>query len=307
MRIVFMGTPDFAVGSLESLINAGHEIVGVFTQPDKPQGRKMVLTAPPVKAFAESVGLNVYQPTSVRTDEAYQLLKSLSPELIAVVAYGKIIPENILNLPKFGCVNVHASLLPKFRGASPIQTAILVGDKVTGVTTQLMDIGVDTGDILLSAETEILPEDNFETLHDKLAIMGAKLLVDTVKGLEDNTIIPHKQPEDGVSHASIITKEMGQIDFNNVADKIDCQIRAFTPWPSAYFFVDDLRIKVIKAVVSDASSEVPGTVIDTKSGLKIACGDNSSILITEIQPQGKGAMSVKAFLNGNPINEGTRL
>lgn len=307
MRIVFMGTPDFAVGSLESLINAGHEIVGVFTQPDKPQGRKMVLTAPPVKVFAESVGLKVYQPTSVRTDEAYQLLKSLSPDLIAVVAYGKIIPENILNLPKFGCVNVHASLLPKFRGASPIQTAILVGDKVTGVTTQLMDIGVDTGDILLSAETEILPEDNFETLHDKLAIMGAKLLVDTVKGLEDNTIIPHKQPEDGVSHASIITKEMGQIDFNNVADKIDCQIRAFTPWPSAYFFVDDLRIKVIKAVVSDASSEVPGTVIDTKSGLKIACGDNSSILITEIQPQGKGAMSVKAFLNGNPINEGTRL
>ena len=307
MRIVFMGTPDFAVGSLESLINAGHEIVGVFTQPDKPQGRKMVLTAPPVKAFAESVGLNVYQPTSVRTDEAYQLLKSLSPELIAVVAYGKIIPENILNLPKFGCVNVHASLLPKFRGASPIQTAILEGDKITGVTTQLMDVGVDTGDILLSAETEILPEDNFETLHDKLATMGAKLLVDTVNGLEDNTIIPQKQPEDGVSHASIITKEMGQIDFNNVADKIDCQIRAFTPWPSAYFFVDDLRIKVIKAVVSDASSEVPGTVIDTKSGLKIACGDNSSILITEIQPQGKGAMSVKAFLNGNPINEGTRL
>lgn len=307
MRIVFMGTPDFAVGSLESLINAGHEIVGVFTQPDKPQGRKMVLTAPPVKAFAESVGLKVYQPTSVRTDEAYQLLKSLSPDLIAVVAYGKIIPENILNLPKFGCVNVHASLLPKFRGASPIQTAILVGDKVTGVTTQLMDIGVDTGDILLSAETEILPEDNFETLHDKLATMGAKLLVDTVKGLEDKSIIPQKQPEEGVSHASIITKEMGQIDFKICAEKIDCQIRAFTPWPSAYFFIGDLRIKVIKAVVSEISSEVPGTVIDTKSGLKIACGDNSSILITEIQPQGKGAMTVKAFLNGNPIKEGTRL
>ena len=225
MKIVFMGTPDFAVNALEALINAGHEITGVFTQPDKPQGRKMVLTPPPVKAFAESKGLKVFQPTTVRTDEAFELLKSLEPELIAVVAYGKIIPENILNLPKYGCVNVHASLLPRHRGASPIQTAILVGDKETGVATQQMDIGIDTGDILLSEKCEILPTDNFETQHDKLAVMGADLLVRTVDGLLNNTIQPQKQPEEGVTHCSIITKEMGQIDFNKTANEIDCLIR----------------------------------------------------------------------------------
>ena len=302
-----MGTPDFAVCSLKELIDAGHEIVGVFTQPDKPQGRKMILTPPPVKVFAKSRGLTVYQPTSVRADEVFELLKSLNPDLIAVVAYGKIIPENILNLPKFGCVNSHASLLPKYRGASPIQSAILYGEKMTGVTTQLMDVGVDTGDILLTAETEIFGDDNFETLHDKLALIGAELLVKTVDGLNNGTINPKKQPEVGVSFASIIKKEMGLIDFNKNACEIDCQIRAFTPWPSAFFFVDGLRIKVIKAHVSDSVDAVAGTIISVSSGLKIACGQNTSITITDIQPEGKGVMTVKAFLNGKSISVGTKL
>ncbi len=307
MRIVFMGTPDFAVNSLESLINAGHELVGVFTQPDKPQGRKMVLTAPPVKQFALEKGLKVYQPTSVRNEEAFDLLKSLEPELIAVVAYGKIIPENILSLPKFGCVNVHASLLPRHRGASPIQTAILCGDKVTGVTTQKMDIGVDTGDILLADKTDILPTDNFETLHDKLAVQGAKLLVETVSGLENGTIIPQKQAEDGVTHASIITKEMGLIDFNKTADEIDCLIRAFTPWPSAYLFIGGKRVKVKKAVVGANTNSQAGTVIETKNGLTVACGGATSIIFEELQPEGKGVMTAKAFLNGYSIETGEKL
>ena len=307
MRIVFMGTPDFAVNALQSLYDGGHEIIGVFTQPDKPQGRKMVLTPPPVKVCAESLGLTVYQPKSVKTSEALDILMSLNPDLIAVVAYGKILPKEILELPKFGCVNVHASLLPRHRGASPIQTAILCGDKVTGVTTQKMDIGVDTGDILLAAKTDILPIDNFETLHDKLAVQGADLLVKTVQGLENGTIIPEKQSEDGVTHASIITKEMGEIDFNKTANEIDCQIRAFTPWPSAYLFIGGKRVKIINAAVGGSVSEVAGTVVDTKNGLTVACGGGTSIILNELQPEGKGAMPAKAFLNGYPIEIGEKL
>ncbi len=307
MKIVFMGTPDFAVNALEALLNAGHEVVGVFTQPDKPQGRKMVLTPPPVKVFAESRGLKVFQPKSVRNDEAFELLKSLEPELIAVVAYGKIIPENILKLPKYGCVNVHASLLPRHRGASPIQTSILVGDKVTGVSTQQMDIGIDTGDILLSEECDILPTDNFETLHDKLAVMGADLLVRTVDGLLNNTIAPQKQPEDGVTHCSIITKEMGQIDFNKTANEIDCLIRAFTPWPSAFFFLNGKRVKVISATIGDKTSKPAGTVIEAKNALVIACGEGTSLVFSELQPEGKGKMTAKALLNGYPVEVGTVL
>lgn len=307
MKIVFMGTPDFAVNALEAILNAGHEVTGVFTQPDKPQGRKMVLTPPPVKVFAESRGIKVYQPTTVRTDEAFQLLKSLEPDLIAVVAYGKIIPENILNLPKYGCVNVHASLLPRHRGASPIQTSILVGDKITGVTTQQMDIGIDTGDILLTDKCDILPTDNFETLHDKLAVMGAKLLVDTVEGLGKGTIVPQKQPDDGVTHCSIITKEMGHIDFNKTANEIDCLIRAFTPWPSAFFFMNGKRVKVISATLGDKTSKSAGAVIDTKNALVVACGDGTSLVFNELQPEGKGKMTAKALLNGYPVEIGTVL
>ena len=307
MRIVFMGTPDFAVNGLEALLDAGHEVLGVFTQPDKPQGRKMVLTPPPVKVFAESKGITVYQPTSVRTDEVYDLLKKLDPELIAVVAYGKIMPESILNLPKYGCVNVHASLLPRHRGASPIQTSILLGDKVTGVTTQKMDIGVDTGDILMKSECEISPYDNFETLHDKLAVMGAKLLVDTVEGLQNDTIIPQKQPEEGVTHCSIITKEMGLLDFTKKACELDCLIRAFTPWPSAFFFMNGKRVKVISASVGDKTCKEPGTVVDTKNGLTVACGEGTSLIFNELQPEGKGRMTAKALLNGYPIEIGTKL
>lgn len=307
MKTVFMGTPDFAVKSLEALVNAGHEVVAVFTQPDKPQGRKMVMTPPPVKIFAEEKGIPVYQPKSVRTPEVFELLKSLAPELISVVAYGKIIPENILSLPKYGCVNVHASLLPRHRGASPIQTAILCGDRVTGVTTQLMDIGVDTGDILMSAETEISSSDTFETLHDRLAVLGADLLIKTLDAFNHGTIIPKKQCESNATHASIITKEMGALDFSKTAFETDCLIRAFTPWPSAYFFFDGKRIKVISATVGGETESTEGTVLCADDTLTVACKGGTSIVFNELQPEGKSKMSAKAFLNGTRIKVGTKL
>ncbi len=307
MKIVFMGTPDFAVESLKALYEAGHEIVGVFTQPDKPQGRKMVLTPPPVKVYAESVGLKVFQPKSVKTDESFELLKSFDADLFAVVAYGKILPKAVLDLPKFCCVNVHASLLPRHRGASPIQWSIYCGDKETGVTTQAMDEGIDTGDILLVSKTEITDTDNFETLHDRLALLGAKLLVDTVKGIEDKSIIPQKQPEEGACYAPIITKEMGQIDFNLTAGEIDCRIRAFTPWPSAYFYIDGSRIKVIGAKIGESSNEACGTVVGNKNSIAVACKDGTVIEFVKIQPEGKGVMDAKAYLNGKPVALGTKL
>lgn len=307
MRIVFMGTPDFAVYSLDALLKAGHEIVGVFTQPDKPQGRKMILTPSPIKEFALKNGLTVYQPTSVKTDEAFDLIKELNPELIAVVAYGKILPEQLLSVSKLGCVNVHASLLPKYRGASPIQWAIYCGDSVTGVTTQLMDKGVDTGDILMTESIDIASDDNFETLHDKLAVIGAQLLVKTVDGLNNCTIIPTKQSDDNVSYAPIIKKEMGLIDFSKTAKEVDCMIRAFTPWPSAFFFMDGLRIKVLSATLGPDTLCEFGTVIDIRNGLTVSCGSGTSIIIDRLQPEGKSAMTANALLNGHPVKVGTKL
>lgn len=302
-----MGTPDFAVGSLDALYNAGYNIVGVFTQPDKPQGRKMVLTKPPVKVYAESKGIPVFQPKSVKTEESYELLKSLNADLFAVVAYGKILPKAVLDLPRFGCVNVHGSLLPRHRGASPIQWAINCGDSVTGVTTMLMDEGMDTGDMLLTAKTDILPTDNFETLHDRLAEIGANLLVETVKGLENGTVTQIKQPTDGVTYAPIISKEMGLVDFSKSSKEIDCQIRAFTPWPSAYFFLDNIRIKIHKAEPGPQTDMPSGTVINNKGDLTVACKDGSSLKILEVQPEGKGKMTAAALLNGHSVEVGKKL
>lgn len=307
MRIVFMGTPDFAVNSLKALYEDGQKIVGVFTQPDKPQGRKMVLTPPPVKVYAESIGVSVYQPKSVKTEESYELLKQLEPDMIVVVAYGKILPKNVLELPKFGCINVHASLLPRHRGASPIQWSIYCGDKETGVTTQRMDEGIDTGDIMHMSKTAITAKDNYETLHNRLAEMGAELLIKTVRGLEDGSVKPVKQPEDGACYAPIITKEMGLIDFNITAEEIDCRIRAFTPWPSAYFYIDGQRVKVISAKVGDVCTAECGTVVGNKNFIGVACKDGTVIEFLKIQPEGKGAMDAKAYLNGKPLALGTKL
>jgi len=304
MRIVFMGTPDFAVPCLKAL-SQQHEIVGVFTQPDKPKGRKMVLTPPPVKVVAEEIGAPVFQPNSVRTEEALSLLNKLNPDLIAVVAYGKILPLEILNLPKYGCINVHASLLPRHRGASPIQWAIVCGDKETGVTTQVMAEGIDTGDILLQRKCEIHNTDNSQSLHDRLSVIGAEILIETIDGIISGDITPVPQNDDGANYAPIIKKEMAQIDFTETADTIISKIHGFDPWPCAYFCLCGKRIKVYNAVKSDLAGEI-GTVLDSSGRLVIGCGD-TSVELTDIQQEGSKRMSAADMLRGKAVGIGTRV
>jgi len=306
MKILFMGTPDFSVGSLDALISVGHEIVGVFTQPDKPKGRKMVLTPSAVKVYATEKNLKIFQPNTLREEGVFETITSLSPEMIVVVAYGKMLPENILSCTKYGCVNVHASLLPKYRGAAPIQWSIVCGERETGVTTMYMDKGIDTGDILLTEKVEICDDENAETLFEKLSKIGAKLLVETVSGLEKGSITPVKQDDSKATYAPIIKKEMGEIDFSKTAKEIDCLVRGLFPWPATYFTLGGKRFKVLKAKLSNlSSSENCGVVLENKNQLVISCGNKTAIEILEIQPEGKGAMTAAQMLNGYRIEKGS--
>lgn len=306
MKLVFMGTPDFAVPCLDALTAAGHEIAAVFTQPDKPKGRKYVLTPPPVKVWAQRREIPVYQPQTLRDAAAEQILRGISPDMIVVVAYGKLLPEAILNLPRCGCVNVHASLLPRHRGASPIQWAIVCGDRETGVCTMRMDVGMDTGDILERAATPIDPDENFERLHDRLSEMGAKLIVSTLDGLTRGSIRPTPQPEEGVTKAPIITKEMGLLDFTKPARELHNLIRGFDPWPSAYTFLNGRRLKVIAARPDEAGQGAVGAVVESDGRLTVGCGAGTLELLT-VQPAGKPKMSAAAFLQGHPVAVGTVL
>ncbi len=308
MNIVFMGTPDFAVPCLKQIVKDGHTVSAVFTRADKPVGRKKVLTPPPVKAAALELGLKVYQPEKIRGNvEVLELLKGINPDVIVVVAYGRILPAEILNLPKMGCVNVHGSLLPRHRGASPIQWSIVCGDKVTGVTTMLMDEGIDTGDMLLVKEIEITNTDTYETLHDKMALVGAITLSDTLNGLEKGEITPVKQPLEGANYAPIITKQMGQLNFTKPATELDCLIRGFTPWPLAYFYFEDRRFKVYSAVIGEKTNLPSGTIYFKDNKIFISCADGLSIQIREICPDGSKRMEANAFINGRFIESGSRI
>ena len=307
MRIVFMGTPDFAVPTLEALFNSNHEIVGVYCQPDKPVGRKQILTAPPVKEFAVSKNLKVFQPVSLRNEEVFNELKNLSPDLIVVVAYGKILPENILKLPKFGCINGHASLLPKYRGASPIQWAIVCGEKVTGVTTMFMDVGLDTGDILETVQTEIYDNETGEELFNRLSILTAELMLSTVEKAENGQLCPVKQNEELASYAPIIKKEMGLLDFNKDAQTLKNLIRGFNSWPVAYTFFNGKRLKVFSADIGEQTQATPSTVIKSDNTLQIACGNNTSLIFKEVQLEGSKKMKVSDMLKGNAIEVGVML
>lgn len=307
MNIVFMGTPDFSVPCLNALHSAGHEISAVFTQPDKAVGRKQVLTPSAVKLAALKLGLPVYQPTTLRDGEAEKIIRGCCADLIVVVAYGKILPPSILSATEYGCVNVHASLLPKFRGASPIQSAILEGETVTGVTTMQMDEGVDTGDILLQASMPIEPNDTAETLFEKLSALGAKLLLETVDGLQSHTLIPRPQPEKGASHCTMLTRESGRIDYRNSAQSILNLIRGLYPWPTAYFEMQGKRYKVLAATMTGKTAASAGTLMMDQQGLKLACGDGNAILILEIQPEGKKRMPAQAFINGWKQTGGLKL
>ena len=304
-----MGTPDFAVPSLKALVEAGHELCGVFTQPDKPKNRGMKLQQSPVKQYALEAGLAVYQPARMRDGEALGMLRELEPDLIAVAAYGKILPVDILELPRLGCVNVHSSLLPKYRGAAPINWAILNGDNETGVTIMYMAEGMDTGDILAQAATPIDINENAAQLFDRLALMGADLLVETVKGLEAGAVKPVPQDESRASHASMLSREQSPMDWGRTARQLHDQVRGLFPWPSARLELDGVRCKVLRTTLSGGTTnKAPGTVLQAdKKGLRIACGDGGILDILELQPDGKKAMTATAFLLGHPILVGTTL
>ena len=309
MRIVFMGTPDFAVGTLEALIEAGHDIAGVVTQPDKPKGRGKNLMAPPVKQAAIARGLAVYQPKKVRDPEFIQILRKLEPQIIVVVAFGQIIPQEILELAPFGCINVHGSLLPKYRGAAPIQWAVIDGEKESGVTIMKMDAGLDTGDMI---SKEIVPLEDKETggsLFDKLAKAGARLCVQTLPSIENETAVYEKQPEESpTAYASMIDKKMGCIQWEEKAKTIEQLIRGLNPWPSAYTYLQGKTLKIWEAdVLSEESGKEPGEVVRTdKTGLYIQTGDKV-LCVKDLQLEGKKRMEAGAFLRGYEIPEGTRL
>lgn len=309
MRIVFMGTPDFAVPSLKALVEAGYEVCGVFTQPDKPKNRGMKLQPSPVKECALALGLNVYQPAKMRDGEALGILRGLKPDLIAVAAYGKILPVDILELPRLGCVNVHSSLLPRYRGAAPINWAILNGEDETGVTIQYMAEGVDTGDILAQAKTPIDINENAAQLFDRLARMGGPLLVETVKEIEAGTVRRVPQDEALASHAPMLSREQSPMDWSKTARQLHDQARGLFPWPAATAFLDGIRCKILRtALTGETADKAPGTVLQAdKKGLRVACGDGGVLDILELQPDGKKAMAAPAFLLGHPIPAGTVL
>ncbi len=308
MRIIFMGTPDFAVGTLEALVNAGHEVVLAVTQPDKPQGRKQLLVAPPVKQTAEKLGIPVYQPKRVREPEALAVLRGYEPELIVVAAFGQILPKELLDMPVYGCINVHASLLPKYRGAAPIQWAILNGDAVTGVTIMRMDVGLDTGDMIAKAEVAITPQDTGGSLFDRLAETGAKLCVDTIPSIVDGTAVYTPQDEQAATKVGQISKKDGLIDFTRSAQSIECQIRGLNPWPSAYTSLAGKTLKIWSAQVdSQQTGEQPGTVVLVeKDRFGVQTGDGV-LICTEVQLEGKKRMPAADFLRGSSLTAGTKL
>ena len=305
MKIVFMGTPDFAVPCLKAVIDAGHEIVGVFTQPDKPVGRKQILTPPPVKQTAIENGLTVYQPNSIRTDEAFSLMRDLAPDCVVVVAYGKIIPAEMLKIAPLGFVNVHGSLLPKYRGAAPIQWAVIDGEEVTGITTMQMDEGLDTGDMLEQVSTKIGENETAGELFGRLSVMGAELIVSTLKKLEEGSITPVNQDDSQSNYAKIISKEMAKINFSKSADEIFNLIRGFNPWPVAYTIIDSKRLKVFAAEKIGKINGKPGEVVSVDGGLSVCFGDGNGLKLTDIQLEGAKRMSASDLLKGRAIEIGT--
>ena len=307
MRIVFMGTPEFAVPSLKALVEAGYDICGVFTQPDKPKNRGMKLQASPVKEYALSVELPVFQPAKMRDGEALAILQGLKPDLIAVAAYGKILPVDILELPPLGCVNVHSSLLPRYRGAAPINWAILNGEDETGVTIQRMAEGVDTGDVLAQVSTPIDINENAAQLTVRLARLGAELLVETVRALETGSARAAPQDESLASHAPMLSRELSPMDWVKTARQLHDQVRGLYPWPSAVAVLDGIRCKILRtSLLEEKTDQQPGSVLQAdKRGLRIACGDGRVLEVLELQPDGKKAMAAAAFLLGHPIQTGT--
>ena len=303
LKTFFMGTPDFAVPCLKRLVEIS-DVVGVATQPDKKRGRGQKLTPSPVKAFAQERGLSVYQPDRVRNEEFISQLENLSPDLIVVVAFGQILPQRILDLPSLGCINVHASLLPRYRGAAPMQRCLMAGETITGVTTMFMDAGLDTGDILLQEEIKIGTDMTFEMLHDALREIGANLLEKTINALTDGTLIRTKQDDSASNYAAILTKDTGKMDWKKSAIELHNLVRALDSWPGAYTVWEGQTFKIWRTrVVSEDYNGIPGEVIQqTRQGLKVVTG-NGILEILELQAPGKKRMPATDYLRGHAISE----
>ena len=310
MRVIFMGTPDFAVGTLQALLQSEHEVVAVVTQPDKPKGRGKAMQFTPVKEVAAEAGIPVLQPKKVREEAVVEELRSYHPDVIVVVAFGQLIPKSILEMPKYGCVNVHASLLPKYRGAAPIQWAVIDGEEKSGVTTMQMDEGLDTGDMLLTEEVTLDPEETGGSLFDKLSQVGAQLLLKTLDALENAAFTPQKQPaESTTAYAAMLNKKMGEIDWSQSAVQIERLVRGLNPWPSAYTHLAGKTLKIWKAAVrpSREQKKEPGSVIlEDKKHFGIQTGDGV-LEILELQLEGKKRMTADAFLRGYQLENGTKL
>ena len=320
MRIVYMGTPEFAAVALDAIVKE-HEVVAVITQPDKPQGRNRKLVPTPVKVKAQAYDIPVYQPVKIREEESVQMIRDYNPDVIVVAAYGQILPESILNIPKYGCINIHASLLPKYRGAAPIERAIIDGEVMTGVTTMYMEKGLDTGDMIEKAEVPITGEDTGASLHDKLAEAGAALILTTLAKLEAGTVTRTKQDDAQSCYAAMLTKELGRMDFTRPAVELERLIRGLNPWPCAYTTIDGKNVKLYKAEVISLDAQmrqtmqekseqiltfVPGEIVEvTKKYFVIACGEGA-LRVRNLQPEGKKAMDTSAYLNGNPLKPGMR-
>ncbi len=307
MRILFMGTPDFAVPSVKALVEAGHMVCGAFTQPDKPKNRGMKLQPTPVKEYCLSHDIPVFQPTKLRDGTALAQIEELAPELIVVAAYGRILPDEILNYPAKGCINVHSSLLPKYRGAAPINWAILNGDTDSGVTIMHMATELDAGDIISQVTTPIDPNETVEALHDRLAELGAQLLVKTVAKIEAGTAVRIPQDTAQVTFAPMLSRELSPMDWTRPARALHDQVRGLIPWPAAVAEFGGVRCKVFSTLVCDQTvSKQPGTVLQAdKKGLKIVCGEGTVLEICELQPDGKKRMAATSFLMGRPIPEGS--
>lgn len=308
MRIAFMGTPDFSVECLKALVSSKHEVVGVFCQPDKPVGRKQILTPPNVKVEALKHDLPVFQPVSLRNGKGVEILEQIKPELVVVVAYGKILPSDFLSYPVHGCINVHASILPKYRGASPIHYAVLNGDDVTGVTVQQMDEGIDTGDILNIKECRIGINDTTEHMYEVLAPLGAEAMIETIELIENGKLNPVKQDETKASHVGLLTKEMSKIDWTSTAREIHNKIRGLYSWPGASTVFNGKTLKIHSSVMSDIKgNNNPGEVVDCTDKIVVCCGDNNCIELKEIQLEGKKRTDAASFLNGYSVEKGTIL
>lgn len=309
MKIIFMGTPDFSVGTLEALIRAGHEITLAVTQPDKPKGRGKSMQFPPVKEAALSHGIEVYQPVKVREKACIEYLRNYEADIIVVVAFGQILPKEILMMPRYGCVNVHASLLPKYRGAAPIQWAVINGEQVTGVTTMRMDEGLDTGDMILKEEVALTPEETGGSLFERLAETGAELCVKTLTAIENGTATYTPQDHKLATHTTMIKKQLGQIDWNKPAEELERLIRGLNPWPSAYTHLNGKTLKIWKASVEGQTERrmEPGVVCEvTKDSIFVQTGQGLLKLL-EIQLEGKKRMTTDAFLRGCSVEMGCRL